>query len=93
MGFPDGTVNEPGNVGAALQLLTVQAPLAPHDGGVKLMLDPLMSSMRASAAGPVHKLAAALVSRTEGASTETLESAIVFGLASAAIGELGACCG
>jgi hypothetical protein len=88
MGFPDGTVNEPGNVGSALQLFTVQAPLAPHDGGFKLMLDPLMSSMRASAAGPVHKLAASLVSRSEGASTETLESAARSRLASATTGEL-----
>jgi hypothetical protein len=69
-------------------LFTVQAPLAPHDGGVKLMLDPLMSSMSAPVAGPVQKFSAALASGTELASVEMLVSAGQSALASATTCEL-----
>src|ERR1039458_5466539 len=38
-----------------------QAPLLPHAGGARLMLDPLMSSMSVPVAGPLQKLAPASV--------------------------------
>jgi hypothetical protein len=66
-----------------------QVPFVPQDGGVRLMLDPLMSSMSSPDAGPVQKLAAALASDAEVASVEMLVSAVVFGLASATTRELG----
>jgi hypothetical protein len=69
--------------------LAYQVPLVPQDGGFRLMLDPLMSSMSSPDAGPVQKFTAAIASDLEVASAEMLVSAVVFGLASAATGERG----
>jgi len=68
--------------------LAYQVPFVPQDGGVRLMLDPLMSSMSSPDAGPVQKLAAALASDAEVASTEMLVSAGRSAFASATTCEL-----
>ncbi len=36
--------------------IAYQVPFVPQGGGVRLMLDPLMSSMSAPVAGPVQKV-------------------------------------
>jgi hypothetical protein len=58
---PAGVASTPGapeNVTPGAAADAVQPPGLPHDGGAKLMFEPLMSSINAPEAGPVQKLAA-----------------------------------
>jgi len=63
-----------------------QVPFVPQDGGFKLMLDPLMSSMSAPVVGPVHMSTAA---RASDGAAEMLESGGPPELASVTAAALG----
>src|ERR1039458_1165997 len=58
---PSGMVSDPGAAESSPPAPAYQAPLVPHAGGARLMLDPLMSSMSVPVAGPLQKLAPASV--------------------------------